>query len=189
MGRRHGCDPMAGYETYIALLRGVNVGGKHILPMKDLAELVAGCGCREVRTYIQSGNVIVTASREVALQLPATLAAKIQKRFGFTSPVILRTPDELAEVVRSNPFLKQGMPEKELHVHFLAGLPAAEAVKSLDPDRSTPDAFRVAGREVYLHMPNGMGRTKLTCTYLDSRLGVIGTARNWATVKKLLELA
>lgn len=80
------------------------------------------------------------------------------------------------------------MPHKELHVHFLAELPTAQAVKALDPNRSAPDAFRVVGREVYLHMPNGMGRTKLTSTYLDSRLQTVGTARNWATVQKLLEM-
>ena len=176
-------------ETYIALLRGVNVGGKHILPMKDLVALAADCKCREVRTYIQSGNLIFAAPGDVARSFPQKLAKKIQERFGFASPVIVRTPDELAQIVRDNPFLKAGKPEKELHVHFLAELPTAEAIKSLDPDRSPPDAFRVVGRNVYLHTPNGMGRTKLTSTYLDSRLGTVGTARNWATVKKLLELA
>lgn len=179
---------MAESEIYVALLRGVNVGGKHILPMKELCEIVGNCKCRDVRTYIQSGNVVFAASRAVAGKLPVALAKRIEERFGFASPVIVRTRDELAQVVRDNPFLKQGMPEKELHVHFLAGLPTAEAVKSLDPNRSAPDAFRVIGREVYLHMPNGMGRTRLTSTYLDSRLATVGTARNWATVQKLLEI-
>lgn len=179
---------MADCETYVALLRGVNVGGKHILTMKDLSEIVAKCKCRDVRTYIQSGNVVFAASRDVAEKLPLALAKRIQERFGFGSPVILRTRDELAKVAHDNPFLKQGMPLKELHVHFLAELPTAQAVKALDPNRSAPDAFRVVGREVYLHMPNGMGRTKLTSTYLDSRLQTVGTARNWATVQKLLEM-
>jgi len=176
-------------ETYIALLRGVNVGGKHILPMKALAELVSACKCRDVRTYIQSGNIVFAAPHDVVRKLPDTLAKKIQERFGFGSPVILRTADELAQVCRNNPFLKRGAPERELHVYFLSETPTREAIQSLDANRSLPDAFRVIGREVYLHMPNGVGRTKLTSTYLDSRLATVGTARNWTTVNKLLELA
>jgi uncharacterized protein (DUF1697 family) len=178
-----------GCEPYIALLRGVNVGGKHILPMKELVALVSAYGCRDVRTYIQSGNIVFAASPDVARKLPDVLDRKIQERFGFASPVILRTTDELAQVCRNNPFLKHGAPEKELHVHFLTEVPTKDAIQSLDPNRSLPDAFRVIGREVYLHVPNGMGRTKLTSTYLDSRLATVGTARNWATVNKLLEIA
>jgi len=179
---------MTACDTYVALLRGVNVGGKHILPMKELSAMASDCKCRGVRTYIQSGNVVFAASPEIARQLPLVLAKKIQEGFGFASPVIVRTRDELAKVVRANPFAKQGLPEKELHVHFLAELPTAKAVKALDPNRSAPDAFRVIGREVYLHMPNGMGRTKLTSVYLDARLATVGTARNWTTVQKLLAM-
>jgi len=179
---------MADRNTYVALLRGINVGGKHPLPMKELAAIFVEAKCCEVRTYIQSGNVIFAATCDAAQRLPATIGKKIETRFGFTAPVILRSRDELTQVIRENPFLKFGLPENTLHTYFLADLPAAAAVKSLDPSRSPPDEFVVLGRHIYLRTPNGMGRTKLTSTYFDTKLSTIATARNWATVKKLLEM-
>jgi uncharacterized protein (DUF1697 family) len=175
-------------ETYVALLRGINVGGKHKLPMKELAAIVNGCGCSQVRTYIQSGNVVFAASRKCAQELPTVLAKRIEERFGFQVPIVVRVSEELARVMRDNPFVKAGLPEHTLHVYFLADPPGADAVRSLDANRSAPDAFRVVGREIYLHLPNGMARTKLTNAYFDSRLSTSSTARNWATVKKLLEM-
>ena len=175
-------------ETYVAMLRGINVGGKHKLPMKELAEIVADCKCSAVRTYIQSGNVVFQAPRDAAPRLPQLLAKRIEERFGFAVPVIVRTRNELARVVLENPFIKEKLPEHELYLYFLADLPAADAVKSLDPKRSAPDRFRVNGREIYLHLPNGMGRSKLTNAYFDSRLSTVSTARNWATVNTLLEM-
>lgn len=173
---------------YVALLRGINVGGKHIVPMKQLAEIFTAAKCANVRTYIQSGNVVFTAPPKVAKVLPALLAKKIEERFGFCVPVVLRDREELANAVRCNPFLKAGLPQPTLHVYFLADMPTADAVKSLDPERSAPDAFHVSSREIYLHMPNGMARTKLTSAYFDSRLKTVCTARNWNTVLKLLEM-
>lgn len=175
-------------ESYVALLRGINVGGKHKLPMKEVAQIFSDCECADVRTYIQSGNVVFTASRTAANSLPMLVAKKLEEDFGFVVPVILRTRDEMARVVRCNPFMKAGAQQTALHVYFLAALPSANAVKSLDPNRSAPDEFRVVGREIYLQAPHGMGRTKLTSTYFDSRLSTVCTARNWATVNTLLQM-
>ncbi|HKD86365.1 MAG TPA: DUF1697 domain-containing protein [Terriglobales bacterium] len=175
-------------QSYVALLRAINVGGKHILPMKHLVEMFCDARCVNVRSYIQSGNVVFSAPEKIAKGIPSLLEQQIEKRFGFPAPVILRTRDELAKVARGNPFLKAGAPERELNVYFLAGQPSAAAVKSLDPQRSAPDRFQVIGREIYLHTPNGMGRTKLTSAYFDSKLKTVATARNWATVLKLLEM-
>jgi uncharacterized protein (DUF1697 family) len=100
----------------------------------------------------------------------------------------VRTSEEIAQIIRDNPFLQAGESEKNLHVYFLADLPNARAVGDLDPDRSPPDAFRVCNREVYLHLPNGMGRTKLTNAYFDSKLSTTSTARNWATVLKVFDM-
>lgn len=175
-------------RPYVALLRGINVGGKHIVPMKQLVEIFTDAKCGNVRTYIQSGNVVFNAPPKIAKTLPALLAKKIEERFGFSVPVVLRSREELAEAARNNQFLKAGLPQPTLHVYFLADMPSADAVKTLDPQRSAPDAFHVSAREIYLHVPNGMGRTKLTCAYFDSRLSTIATARNWATVLKLLEM-
>jgi len=174
--------------TFAALLRGINVGGKHKLPMKQLAELFVEANCADVRTYIQSGNVIFSAPTAGAEEIAACIASQIEQRFGFGCPVILRSAEQMAQTVLDNPFLRAGMPEKTLHVYFLAGLPRAISVESLDPDRSAPDAFRVLDRQIYLHLPNGMARTKLTNSYFDSKLSTVSTARNWTTVLALVDM-
>jgi uncharacterized protein (DUF1697 family) len=170
----------------LALLRGINVGGKNSLPMKDLARMFEQAGGAKIRTYIQSGNVIFDGPK--GANVGEAVARSIEKKFGYRIPVILRTLPELHETIRENPFLSAGIDLKWLHVYFLAGRPSTECCASLDAKRSAPDAFEVRGREIYLHMPNGMGRTKLTNAYFDSKLSTISTARNWATVLKLAEL-
>ena len=179
-------EPLA--NTWVALLRGVNVGGKHILPMKQLVEMFSEAKCVNVRSYIQSGNVVFAAPPKVVKGLPALLEKKIEERFGFSAPIVLRNRDEMARVARSNPFLKAGLPQQALHVYFLANEPNPAAVKSLDVNRSPGDRFHVTGREIYLHVPNGMGRTKLTSTYFDAKLSTVATARNWTTVLTLLTM-
>jgi uncharacterized protein (DUF1697 family) len=173
----------------VALLRGINVGGKNLLPMKDLVRLFADAGCADVRTYIQSGNVLFQASPAKATRLPGVVAKGIADRFGYRTPVLLRTVEELGATIRNNPFLEAGAPESWLHVLFLASQADALRVAALDPDRSPPDAYAVRGREIYLQCPNGVGNTKLTNAWFDSKLATISTGRNWRTVNKLFELA
>lgn len=175
--------------THVALLRGINVGGKHPLPMKELVAIFTEAGCTEVTTYIQSGNVVFRAPAELARRLPEVAACRIRERFGFGVPVVLRTRAELAAVVRANPFLEPGADTGPLHVMFLADEPSPDAVARLDPQRSPGDSFAVRGREVYLHCPAGVARTRLTNGYFDTTLGTTSTSRNWRTVLKLLELA
>lgn len=167
---------------YVALLRGINVGGKNKLPMKELAALFIAAGCKNVETYIQSGNVVFDAPAAVVKRLPGAVGEAIQQEFGYQVPLIVRSGTELAKVVAANPFLAQGALDKELHVYFLADKPA---VAELDAKRSPPDEFDLLGREIYLRLPNGMGRTKLTNAYFDSKLKTVCTARNWATVLHL----
>ena len=174
--------------TFLALLRGINLGPKNKISMPDLAELFSSAGCTDVRTYIQSGNVIFQGTAELVGGLSELITTQIQKRFGHKVPVMLRTTREMREVIRENPFLKEGAAEDVLHVMFLADLPEPGAVKSLDPGRSPPNRFNVRGKEVYLLFPEGFARTKLTSSYFDSKLGTIGTVRSWRTVTKLLEL-
>jgi uncharacterized protein (DUF1697 family) len=166
----------------------VNVGGKNKLPMKDLVEIFVGAGCHEVRTYIQSGNVLFAAGPKIAAGLPALVTARIEEDFGYRTPVVMRTADQLAAVVAGNPFLASGVAEETLHVLFLADTPIPSRIAALDPGRSPPDAFIVRGGEVFLHLPNGVADTKLTNAYFDSRLATTSTGRNWRTVTKLLEL-
>lgn len=170
--------------THLALLRGINVGGKNVLPMKDLAQMFSNAGGTNVRTYIQSGNVIFETS-SAAPKIVELVKTKIEKKFGYQVPMVLRTSQQLLKTIRGNPFLKAGAHEKMLHVYFLADPANPRAIATLDPGRSAPDAFQVLGQEIYLHMPNGMARTKLTNAYFDSKLSTTCTARNWATVLKL----
>ena len=175
-------------STYVALLRGVNVGGNNKLPMKDLVEIFAEAGCVQVRHFIQSGNVIFSAPPALAAKIPALIPLAIAKRFGFSPPVQLRSAKQLAEVIANNPFLKLGMAEDFLHVAFLADKPSAANVAKLDPDRSPPGQFIVQGQEIYLYIPSGLAASKLTNAYFDTKLATVSTGRNWRTVKKLLAL-
>jgi uncharacterized protein (DUF1697 family) len=175
--------------THVALLRGINVGGKNPLPMKALAEEFVAAGCGDVRTFIQSGNVVFSAPPgKDEGQVARLLCARLAQRFGYTAPLVLRTTKELGAAIADNPYMALGAPEETLHVMFLTAAPDPQAVETLDPDRSPGDDYQVIGREIYLRLPNGMARTKLTNAYFDSKLGVTSTARNWRTATKLLEL-
>ena len=146
---------------YVALLRGINVGGNNLVPMKDLAAIFVQAGCTDVRTYIQSGNVIFSAPARLLKRLPDLIAERIRARFGFRIPIVIRTVEQLARTIRDNPFLQAGESEKTLHVLFLADLPNELAIGSLDPGRSAPDAFHVRDQEIYLHLPNGRGTLQI----------------------------
>ena len=176
-------------SAHVALLRGINVGGHNLLPMKQLAAIFEAAGCSEVKTYIQSGNVVFRAAPAAAVKLPALLTKAIEKELGLRIPLVLRTGQELEQVARRNPFLAQGVSEDLVQVMFLADAPSATAAGSLDPTRSPPNEFRLIGREIYLHCPNGMARTKLSNAWFDSKLKTVSTSRNWRTVLKLLELS
>ncbi len=189
MPPRKPAAPRAHDGRYVALLRGINVGGKNKLPMKDLAGVFEEAGCGGVTTYIQSGNIVFDAPSSLVERLPADLARRIERGFGLRVPVVLRAAHELLRVTRDNPFLGRGADEDALHVMFLADVPSASAVSSLDANRSPPDELAVVGREIYLRCPHGLGRSKLTNAYFDAKLGTTSTCRNWRTVLKLLELA
>jgi uncharacterized protein (DUF1697 family) len=171
--------------TYIALLRGINVGGSRKIHMADLRDIFAEAGCADVISYIQSGNVVFTHPLQAQFDLAAELEHRIEAATGFDVPVILRTDLEWAGVVDANPY--PGVEPTTLHVVFLAESPAPEAVASFDVARFAPEEFAVVGREVYLRLPDGIGRAKLPPA-LPLIRGV-GTARNWRTVLKLAELS
>jgi len=175
-------------NAHVALLRGINLGYRR-LPMTGLADLFRSAGARDVRTYIQSGNVVFSAPAAVARRVPAIVEQAIERQYGFEVPIVMRTAAELTDVVRRNPFLNDGADAKTLHVAFLLDRPAGAKVAALDPHRSPPDTFVVRGREIYLHLPHGMGRSKLTTQYFDSTLATVTTARNWRTVQTLLAMA
>jgi uncharacterized protein (DUF1697 family) len=172
--------------SYLALLRGINVGGKAKLPMKELSAIFAAAGAREIKTFIQSGNVIFAA--DDAAEVVAAVTVEIARVYGYPGRIVLRSAEELKAAYNGNPFAKAGAPVEMLHVYFLADEPDAAAVKGLDAERSPGDSFVVKGREIYLHLPQGMARTKLTNAYFDSKLKTVSTARNWNTLGKLIEM-
>ena len=145
--------------------------------------MIESLGHDDVRTYIQSGNVVFSAKRRPAA---ATLESAIEQKFGLKVDVMLRTPAQLAKAVERNPFPKAD--RSKLHVGFMARAPGAAAVRAIDADAFLPEEFAVVGSELYLHLPKGMGRTKLP-DFVLRRLKVPTTLRNWNTVTKLIELS
>jgi uncharacterized protein (DUF1697 family) len=175
--------------TYVALLRGINVGGKNKLPMRELALIFVEAGCSDVATYIQSGNVVFKTAARTYEKLAATVEKQIAERHDLHVPVVLRSAAELGAVARKNPFIARGVDEKALHVMFLADAPSAQQIAALDPRRSPPDEFEVRGRDIYVSCPNGVGRSKLTNAWFDSKLDTTSTGRNWRTVLTLVEMS
>src|SRR3954453_8921063 len=156
--------------------------------MADLRALVEEVGAEEVTTYVQSGNVVFK-SREGAPALTRRIEEELERRLGLDVRVLVRTAAELRTVAAANPFARDDVDAKKLHVTFLAAKPAQARVRKLDPARAAPDEFRVAAREVYLHCPNGYGRSKLTNAYFEQQLDLAATTRNWKTVTTLADLA
>ncbi len=174
--------------TCVALLRGINVGGHRRVPMAELRTVFEALGYQQVSTYVQSGNVVFTSDGDEHA-LASDLEQALLDHFGFAVTVVVRTERELAAVAARHPFgARQDDPAK-LHVLFLADTPAPDAVGGFDPAPFAPDEFVVDGRELYVHYPNGAGRTKLTIDAVERALGTAATGRNWRTVAKLLELA
>jgi uncharacterized protein (DUF1697 family) len=170
------------------MLRAVNVGGRK-LKMEDLRALFVGLGHSEVRTYVQSGNVVFTSSVRSPARLARAVEDRIERDLDLDVTVLVRTGRELADVVRSNPFVKAVTDLATLHVTFLSGTPPAARLSDIEPAAWAPDEFRVAGREVYLHCPGGYGRTKLNNAFWERRLDLAGTTRKWRTVTTLCEMA
>ena len=180
--------------THVALLRGVNVGGKK-LAMTDLREAVAGLGHEDVSTYIQSGNVVFTAGRADTPAVASAIERAITERTGVEVRVLVLTRAELEQVVRANPYPDEANP-KLVHVLFVISGLGPELEQVIDEaqqrarDKGSRDTARLTGRAVFLHTPDGYGRSELAVLLgrLSGRRGTEWTARNWATVTKLLSL-
>lgn len=175
--------------VHIALLRGVNVGGKNKLPMRELPDLFQSAGATAAQTYIQSGNVVFAANAAVARSMAEAVPKLIEDKFGFRPPIVLRSAAELEKVAAGNPYLRADADESALYVGFLADAPAAAHKSKLNPERSPGDRYELIGRDIYMHLLSGAADTKLTTAYFDSTLATTSTFRNWRTVLKLVELA
>lgn len=177
--------------TYIALLRAVNVGGR-IVKMAELQLLFEALGFTNVKSYIQSGNVLFATDEggEDATRLRERIKGELEARFGFSVAVVLRTPAELEQLIARCPFAEEAAAQdKRLYVAALSAEPAAEGVERLRADYAGEDEWRLVGRELYLLYHNGAGESKLTTAFIERRLGVIATARNWRTTTTLAKMA
>jgi uncharacterized protein (DUF1697 family) len=174
-------------STWVALFRGINVGGNNMLPMKDLAALLEALGLRDVRTYIQSGNVVFTASG-TAGPLAGRIGAAVERRCGFRPQLLLLGTTELARALAANPFPEAAATPQFLHLWFLAGRPARGAEAALAALAATDERFVLRGKVLYLHAPRGIGNSKLAAR-AERALGVPATARNWRTATTLLSMA
>jgi uncharacterized protein (DUF1697 family) len=187
--------------SHVALLRGINVGGRNKVPMADLREVVASLGHTGVTTYIQSGNVLFSTAETDNAKLAGALEAAIEERFGIWASVVVLRRDELAEVLAGNPYLDEPNP-KLVHVVFLnaeppeALLDRIAAAESAVAAKGSRDTVQTVGPALFLHTPDGFGTSELAQTLFriiaapakQKRQGMAATARNWATATKLLSL-
>ena len=180
-------------SVVIALLRGVNVTGNHLVKMETLRALCSALGCTEVQTYLQSGNVVFRAKErsEKSLGLLATrLEDAVEAEFGFRVPVVLRAATDLRRIVAANPFVQQAKAEPaKVQVVFLYGAPNEAQLAAVRAMTFAPELVWVGERELIVYYPTGQGLSKLRWGPIDKALGTTGTARNWNSVTKLLGMA
>ena len=174
--------------TYVALLRGINVGRAKPVAMSDLRAAAEAAGFESVRTLLRSGNVVLVGPPEDDATIARTLEKAIESRLSMNVGVVVRTSDELAAVVEANPLPHAARDGSLLHVMFLATPLTAEERRALDPEPFLPDEVRVADREIYVWYRNGMSGSR-TAVELGRRIKTLATDRNWNTVTKLLALA
>jgi len=174
--------------TWISLLRGINVGGKNILPMKDLRALLEGVGFEKVQTYIQSGNCVFEATGTEAGAISDAVAEAIEGRFGFRPAVLTLSADDFARAVEANPFANAADDPKSVHFFFLAEPASGADIDGLDALRAENERTGLTESVFYLHAPDGIGRSKLAAG-AEKKLGVAVTARNLRSVLKLVDLA
>jgi uncharacterized protein (DUF1697 family) len=173
---------------FVALLRSVNVAGHGRLAMNELRSSFEALGYTDVTTYIQTGNVLFTTGSKSEKGIAATIEQRLAEDFGDSPAVLVRSVAEFRRVCSSSPYAKAGADPARHHVTFLATVPTKAALEALTLPPSGRDELVVDGKEVYVLTPNGYANTKYTGTFLERRLGVVSTTRNWNTVTKLGEL-
>ncbi len=176
--------------AFVSLLRAINVGGHQQIKMDVLRSLCRELGFERIQTYIQSGNVVFWNDEESHAAIAKRLAKSIEKAVGFAPEVIVRSRSELETLVERNPFAdRKDWAHNKLLVTFFDQDPIAEAVSDVNAMKLPPEEFRVLHREMYVYYPEGAGRSKFPAARISKLLKVSGTARNWSTVLKLLEMA
>jgi uncharacterized protein (DUF1697 family) len=176
--------------TYISMLRGINVGGHARMTMKELVTLYQSLSLENVRTYVQSGNVIFNSHERDTGQLANLIEEKVKQMYNLTVSVFVKTPGELQQIIENNPFLiEKGVDNSKLYLTFLSGLPAESDLSLVKKIHDEVDKFVIINTEVYLYCPDGYGRTKFSNDFFEKKLGVTSTTRNWKTVNTLCDIA
>jgi uncharacterized protein (DUF1697 family) len=177
-------------NTYIAILRGINVSGHHIIKMDTIKALFMRLGFRQVKTYVQSGNIVFSGNEENTVALANKISAGIKKEFGYEVPVIVMEKKTLGQIISDNPFSKD--PDKDkayIGVSFLASKPENPDTDAIEAKKQGEEEVAFSDKAVYLYCPHGYGKSKLTNNLIEAKLKVGATTRNWKTTLKLLELA
>lgn len=187
MARR--AKPESSLQPYVALLRAVNLGSRNKVSMPDLRSVFVALGGEDVKTYVQSGNVVFRSKADDPGKLTRVVEKQLRSELSLDVRVLLRTQAELASLLAANPFAARQRDPTKLHVTFLLDAVEKARGRKVEATQLEPDEFRIVGREVYLHCPEGYGRSKLSNAYFEKELGVAATTRNWRTVTKLAELA
>jgi uncharacterized protein (DUF1697 family) len=174
-------------NIYVALFRGINVGGLNSLPMKELVTLMGDLGARNVKTYIQSGNAVFVSLEKDTARLANRISHEIKKRRGFEPHVMLLGLDDLERAMKNNPFPEAATDPRALHAGFLASAPQSPNLSTLERIKTPNERFQLIDKVFYLHAPDGIGRSKLAAR-VEKVLGVPMTDRNWRTVCKIWEM-
>jgi len=176
--------------TYISILRGINVGGRNSIKMDALRQMYSDLGYTDVQSYIQSGNVLFRHQRSDTRTLEQVISRCIAETFGINVPVLVLTIDELRNAINNNPFTTTDPKDPNtIHLNFLSEMPDTGLVDKITPERFLPDEFRLLGKVIYLHCPNGYGNTKLNNTFFEKKLKIAATCRNLKTTTELLAMA
>lgn len=183
-----GCRYADEMKTYVALFRGINVGGKNVLPMDELVAMLENLGLQNVETYIQSGNVVFQSEGTNTSLLADAISAAIKKSRGFAPQVLLLEPEQIEKAVAENPFPEAESEPKTLHLYFLSSEPRSPDLDALQSIKGNGERFVLKDGVLYLHAPHGIGRSKLAAN-AEKLLDVSITGRNWRTICKIMEMA
>jgi uncharacterized protein (DUF1697 family) len=177
-------------QTFISILRGINVSGQKKILMADLKALYESLHFKKVDTYIQSGYVVFKSDSKLSdVQLAQKIEKAITAKYNFEVPVIIRSIEEWKKAISQNSFLKEkNIDLKKLHITFLSEVPSKENVERIKSNDFLPDQFIIKEKEIYLHIPESYGETKLSNNFFEKKLKTKATTRNWNTVNKLFEM-
>jgi len=176
--------------TYIALLRGINVSGKKKIKMADLRSHLAELNLQNIKTYIQSGNILFKSAETNQAVLEQQIKNKIEEKYGFDVPVMVKLATDFQRVIENNPFAKDESNDiKCMHITFLGSVPVQEQIDHLATYNYPSEEYVLEDKDIYFYAPNGYGRAKMTNNFFEKKLKVRATTRNWKTVNKLFVMA